>query len=132
MQVLEVEVLVELLFECGDDVVCMFIFLVVNDDLFDIWFVLVIVDLYQCYGYLFDLCMDDQDYILQLLCDGSVFGVVIVESQLVKGCNVYLFGVMCYYVIVLFGFVCQYFSDGMQVVVLVCVLMLVFNCKDEL
>lgn len=108
------------------------ILVVVNYDSLEIWFLQVVYQFVQIIGIILDLCVEDQDYIVELLCQGMVLGVVIMLDELVQGCQIYVLGSICYVVICMLEFCECYFVKGVIVQVLVQVLVLVFNCKDEM
>lgn len=132
MQALEAEAVADFVPTALTDRKAPTIPIAVNEDSLDTWFVAAIARLHQLYGYLFDVRVDNQDYTLDLLRDGTVLGAVTAVAAPVQGCNVHALGTMRYRAIASPALVARFFSDGVDAAALARAPMLVFNRKDDL
>jgi LysR family transcriptional regulator (chromosome initiation inhibitor) len=130
MQALEAEALADFL--PAENTTARSIVIAVNDDSLHTWLVGALSRLHRQYGYLFDVCVDDQDHTLEMLRDGSVLGAVTAEAKPLQGCNVHALGAMHYRAIASPKFAAQYFGTGFDAAALARAPMIVFNRKDEL
>lgn len=132
MQALEAEVLEDFLPDEGLDAARRAITIAVNDDSLQTWVIPAIALMHRKYGYVLDVRVDDQDYTLNMLRDGSVLAAVTAESRPLQGCNVHRLGTMRYFAIASPAFSSTYFSEGVTAAALAAAPMIVFNRKDEL
>ena len=132
MQTLEAEAIADFLPEEAKSAHARPITIAVNDDSLHTWFLPALAALHDRHGYLFDVRVDDQDYTLEHLRQGTVLGAISAERSPLQGCNVLPLGSMRYHAIASPGFVERYFPDGLNAAAFGRAPMLVFSRKDEL
>lgn len=104
----------------------------VNCDSLSTWVLDALSTLYHEQGYIFDICIDDQEYTLNHLRDGSVIGAVTSEKKPLQGCTSHPLGHMRYCAIASPDFANQYFHQGLTPQAFQRAPMIVYNRKDLL
>ncbi len=104
----------------------------VNEDSLSTWFLSALSDLYNGYGYLFDICVDDQDFTLEYLKNGTVIGAMTSEATPLQGCSVHPLGKMRYCAIASPQFADKYFSEGLTARAFQQAPVITYNRKDPL
>lgn len=132
MQTLEAEALTDFLPEESRGANRRPVAIAVNSDSLVTWFLPVLSQLYDDYGYLFDLHVDDQDHTLDFLRRGMVLGAVTGTATPLQGCNVQFLGSMRYHAIASPSFAARYFSQGLNAAAFACAPMISLNRKDDL
>lgn len=104
----------------------------VNNDSLETWFLEALARLRHDHGYLFDVRVDDQEYTLDLLRQGTVLGAITSQAKALQGCNVRPLGTMRYRAIASPAIAKQYFPKGLDGAAFATAPMIVFDRKDEL
>lgn len=130
MQTLEAEAVAE--FSTAPGPTHQAVAIAVNDDSLHTWVIEALAELYGAHKYIFDLRVDDQDYTLELLRDGTVLGAVTGQAKPIQGCNTIPLGSMRYFPIASPKFVATHFAQGLSAHSINAAPLIVFNRKDDL
>jgi LysR family transcriptional regulator (chromosome initiation inhibitor) len=130
MQALEAEALADFLPE--DATASRTVAIAVNNDSLETWFLEALAQLRHQHGYLFDVRVDDQEYTLDLLRQGTVLGAITSQGTPLQGCNAMALGSMRYKAIASPAIAKQYFAKGIDGDAFATAPMIVFDRKDEL
>ncbi|SDG85105.1 transcriptional regulator, LysR family [Vibrio xiamenensis] len=106
--------------------------LAVNEDSLSTWLIPALTGLHQQHGHLFDLCVDDQDYTLDYLKNGTAIGALTSEKTPLQGCRSHLLGNMHYCAVASAQFAERYFAKGLTTEAFRRAPMIAYNRKDPL
>ncbi|SHO54985.1 LysR family transcriptional regulator ArgP [Vibrio quintilis] len=104
----------------------------VNEDSLSTWLISAFARLQHEHGYLFDIRVDDQDFTLDHLREGSVIGAITSEATPLQGCAVHRLGNIRYCAIASPEFAERYFSQGLTAKAFAEAPVIVYNRKDPL
>ncbi|MCE0494971.1 LysR family transcriptional regulator ArgP [Vibrio salinus] len=104
----------------------------VNEDSLSTWLITALAELNQHYGNRFDIRIDDQEYTLDHLKNGSVIGAITSEKTPLQGCTVHTLGKMRYCAIASPRFAEHYFKQGLTAAAFQQAPVLIYNRKDPL
>ncbi len=132
MLLLEAEAIADFLPEETDSAISKNLSIAVNEDSLSTWLLEALGQLHSEHGYIFDLSVDDQDYTLNHLRDGTAIGAITSESTPLQGCIVHLLGNIRYCAIASPQFAQQYFPHGLTADAFNQAPMVAYNRKDLL
>ena len=106
--------------------------LAVNEDSLSTWLIPTLTALHQQHGHLFDLCVDDQDYTLDYVKNGTAIGALTSEKTPLQGCTCHRLGNMRYYAVASPQFAKRYFANGLTPQAFIQAPLIAYNRKDPL
>jgi LysR family transcriptional regulator, chromosome initiation inhibitor len=132
MSLIEAEVMADLHPDSLSDTQAQTFPIAVNEDSLTTWLLGALASLNTEHGHLFDIRIDDQDYTLDYLRNGTVIGAVTSEKTPLQGCETHELGSMRYCGIASPEFFERYFSQGLTIEAFKHAPMLTYNRKDPL
>ncbi|MFM2479890.1 LysR family transcriptional regulator ArgP [Celerinatantimonas sp. YJH-8] len=132
MSLLEAEVMADFLPESETYSYSKTFSIAVNEDSLSTWLLQPLATLYQEYGYLFDIQVDNEDFTLEHLKNGTVIGALTSEKKLLQGCVSQQLGNMRYCAIASPQFYHHYFKNGLTAAAFQQAPMLDYDHKDLL
>ncbi len=104
----------------------------VNEDSLSTWLLGALAHLYKEYGHLFDVKVDNEDFTLEHLKNGTVIGALTTEKKPLQGCTIHPLGKMRYCAIASPECYKRYFSNGLTAEAFQQAPMLDYDHKDLL
>ncbi|MBF9003314.1 MULTISPECIES: LysR family transcriptional regulator ArgP [Vibrio] len=113
MSLLEAEVLEDFMPEADNMAHAKTFSIAVNEDSLSTWLLGALSDLYQEHNHQFDIQIDNEDFTVEHLKNGTVIGALTSEKKPLQGCVSHSIGAMRYFAVATPEFYQQYFKHGL-------------------